>query len=74
MQEKDLVTRSSAGHAGRSVTKSAECNVYVVGDVEQQAGVDAVTMEEEPWIVGSVLEMPQEEKGGRGLRRWRTRR
>ena len=33
----------------------------MVGDVEQQAGVDAATMEEEPWIVGSVLEMPKEE-------------
>ena len=46
---------------GRIGHKSAECNVYVVGDVEQQTGVDAVTMGEEPWIVGSVLEMPMEE-------------
>ena len=34
----------------------------MVGDVEHQAGVDAVTMEEEPWIVGIVLEMPKEER------------
>ena len=32
---------------GKIGHKSAECNVDVVGDVEQQAGVDAVTMEEE---------------------------
>ena len=33
----------------------------MVGDVEQQAGVDAVTTGEEPWIVGSVLETLEEE-------------
>ena len=36
------------------------CNVHVVGDMEQQAGVDAVTMREKPWIVGGVLEMPKD--------------
>ena len=46
---------------GRIGHKSAECNVHAVGDVEQQAGVEAVTLGEEPWIVDSVLEMPKEE-------------
>ena len=34
---------------GRIGHKSAECNVYVVGDVEQEAGVDVVSsLREEP--------------------------
>ena len=52
--------REQCWTCGRIGHKSAECNVHVVGDVEQQAGVDAVTVEEERWIVGSVLEMPKE--------------
>ena len=36
--------------------------MYVVGDVEQEAGVDVVSsLREEPWIVGGVMEMPKEE-------------
>ena len=36
--------------------------MYVVGDVEQEAGVHAVSsLSEEPWNVGGVMEMPKEE-------------
>ena len=36
---------------GRIGHKSAECTVYMVGDVEQEAGVDAVNcLREEPWL------------------------
>jgi len=46
---------------GRLGHKSAECNVYMVGDVEQGTDVDAVNgVDEEPWIVGSVTEAPKE--------------
>ena len=46
---------------GRIGHKSAECNVYMVGDVEQGTDVDAVNrVDEEPWIVGSVTEAPKE--------------
>ena len=59
---------------GRIGHKSVECNVCVVGDVEQEVGVDAVSsLREEPWIVGGVMEMPKGGSGG-GLRKWCTRR
>ena len=49
----------SAGFAG-GFHKTAECNVCMVGDVEQEAGVDAVnSLREEFWIVGGVMEVPR---------------